>query len=86
MNNDIEEKYNKLIDNNVNVGKRSDCQEFLILITGLVALCFFIYIFADLFAGLIIDNISDKSQIKIENMLSFGESSFDKVDKHKQKI
>ena len=86
MNNDLEEKYNKLIDNNVNVGKRSDGQEFLILITGLVALCLFIYIFADIFASFVIDNISDKSQVKIEKIISFGESSFDKVDKHKQKI
>ena len=86
MNNDLEEKYNKLIDDNVNVGKRSDGQEFLILITGLVALCLFIYIFADIFASFVIDNLSDKSQVKIENVLSFGESSFDKVDKHKQKI
>ena len=86
MNKDLEEKYNKLIDNNVNVGKRSDGKEFFILIAGLAVICFFVYIFADLFASLIIDNISDKSQIKIENMLSFWGGAFEKIDKHKQKI
>ena len=43
MNNDLEEKQYRLIDNNVNVGKRSDGKEFLILLAGLMAICIAIY-------------------------------------------
>jgi len=86
MNNDLEEKQYRLIDNNVNVGKRSDGKEFLILLAGLMAICIAIYIFSDFFAGIVIDNMSDKAQVKLENVLSFGSMDSSKTNKHPNAI
>lgn len=68
----IEARYIAMIENNVNVSKTSDLKEFFILVAGIIGLCIFIFLCADLAAGIWIDNISDKTQIKIENLMSFG--------------
>lgn len=83
MNNELEERYRKLIEDNVNVGKRSDGKEFLILIAGLVGFCLLVFIFADSISNLLIDNMSDKTQRKIENAISFGTITQNTVNSQK---
>lgn len=72
MNRELEEKYIRLIENNVNVGKRSDGKEFFILIAGIIGFCLLVFLFADTFANIFIDSMSNKTQMKIENIISFG--------------
>jgi len=84
MNDNLEEKYYKLIENNVNIGKSSDGKEFLILLSGLAVICFCIFVFSDIFSGFVIDNMSDKTQVKLENMLSGNNNNI--VNKNQQKM
>ena len=72
MNKELEEKYLNVIEDNVNVGKRSDGKEFLILLGGLIGFCLLVFMFADSIANIVIDNISYKTQVKIENAISFN--------------
>lgn len=66
-----EERLISIIENNVNVGKRNDGHEFLILISGFVVLCLLIFVFADICANIFINKMSIKTQIKIEDTI-FG--------------
>lgn len=70
--NDMEARYLAMIENNVNVSKTSDLKEFFILVAGIVGLCIFVFIFADFIADIWIDNIADKTQVKIENVMSYS--------------
>lgn len=72
MNNELEEKYIKVIEDNVNVGKRSDGKEFFVLLGGLIGFCLLVFIFADSISNVFIDNMSNATQVKIENAISFG--------------
>lgn len=72
MNKELEERYLSVIEDNVNVGKTSDGKEFFVLLAGIVAICFAIYLSADLIAGVWIDHMSDTTQQKIEQTLSAG--------------
>lgn len=72
MNKDLEAKYLSVIEDNVNVGKTSDGKEFFILLAGIVAICIAVYLSADLIAGVWIDYMSDSTQRKIEQSISFG--------------
>lgn len=69
-NDDLEARYISVIENNVNVSKTSDLKEFFILVTGLAGLCIFIFFCADIAARIWINNMSDKTQAKIENFMS----------------
>ena len=81
----IEARYIAMIENNVNVSKTSDLKEFFILVAGIIGLCIFIFLCADLAAGIWIDNISDKTQIKIENLMSFGSDlPFEQEEKYEK--
>lgn len=71
MNKSLEEKYLNVIEDNVNVGKTNVGSEFLILISGIFALCFLLYSFADTIGNFFIDRMSDETQVKIENAFSF---------------
>lgn len=70
--NDMEARYLAMIEDNVNVSKTSDFKEFFILAAGIIGLCIFVFICADFIADIWIDNIPDKTQMKIENILSYG--------------
>lgn len=70
--NEMEARYLAMIENNVNVSKTSDLKEFFILVAGIIGLCIFIFICADFIADIWIDNIADKTQMKIENVMSYG--------------
>ena len=72
MNKSLEEKYLNVIEDNVNVGKSNAGIEFVILLAGIAAICFLIYIFADSIGSFFIDRMSNETQIKIENAFSFG--------------
>ena len=72
MKNDFEQRYRAIIEDNVNVGKTNDGVEFLILIVGVVAICFFIYLFADNISNFFIDRMSVDTQLKIEKTISFA--------------
>lgn len=83
MKNDLEEKYRKVIEDNVNVGERSDGKEFFVLLAGLVGFCLLVFIFADLISNVFIDNMSNKTQCKIENAISFETVSQKTVNSNK---
>lgn len=72
MNKSLEEKYLSVINNNVNVGKSNVGIEFIILIAGIAAILFLLYIFADAIGCFFIDRMSNETQMKIENAFSFG--------------
>ncbi len=72
MNKNLEERYLNVINNNVNVGNSNAGVEFVILIAGLVAILFLLYIFADAIGCFVIDRMSNETQMKIENAFSFG--------------
>lgn len=69
MNKDLEEKYLSVIEDNVNVGKRNDGTEFLVLIAGVIGICMLIFFFADTISNIFIDNMSVKNQMKIEKTI-----------------
>ena len=69
MNKDLEEKYLSVIEDNVNVGKRNDGTEFLVLITGVIGICMLVFFFADTISNIFIDNMSVKNQMKIEKTI-----------------
>ena len=71
MNKNLEEKYLSVIEDNVNVGKSNAGIEFVILLAGIAAICFLVYIFADSIGSFFIDRMSNETQIKIENAFSF---------------
>ena len=72
MNKSLEERYLNVINNNVNVGNSNAGVEFIILIAGIVAILFLLYIFADAIGCFVIDRMSNETQMKIENAFSFG--------------
>lgn len=80
MNKDLEEKYLNVIEDNVNVGKRNDGIEFLILITGVVGFCILLFFFADTISNIFIGNMSLKTQMKIEKTISVNSGGY-KVQK-----
>ncbi len=73
---DMEARYIAMIENNVNVSKTSDLKEFFILVAGIIVLSIFVFMCADFIAGVWIDNMPDKTQIKIENIMSYGAEDF----------
>ena len=72
MNKNLEERYLNVIEDNVNVGKSNVGIEFIILISGIAALIFGLYIFADTVGNFFIDRMSDETQMKIENAFSYN--------------
>lgn len=72
MNKSLEERYLNVIEDNVNVGKSNVGIEFIILISGIAALIFGLYIFADTIGNFFIDRMSDETQMKIENAFSYN--------------
>lgn len=64
------QRYFDMIENNDNISKTTDGKEFLILVGGVIALCIGLFVFADFFAGIYIDNMSADKQIKLEKSLS----------------
>ena len=72
MNKNLEERYLNVIEDNVNVGKSNVGIEFIILISGIAALIFGLYIFADTIGNFFIDRMSDETQMKIENAFSYN--------------
>lgn len=72
MNKSLEERYLNVIEDNVNVGKSNVGIEFIILISGIAALLFALYIFADIIGNFFIDRMSDETQMKIENAFSYN--------------
>ena len=59
MNNNIEDKYLKVIEDNVNVSKTGAGTEFLVTISAVALICFCVFIFSDTIANVVIDNMSD---------------------------
>ena len=72
MNKSLEERYLNVIEDNVNVGKSNVGIEFIILISGIAALIFGLYIFADTVGNFFIDRMSDETQMKIEHAFSYN--------------
>ncbi len=72
MNNEDRDRYFNMIENNDNVSKTTDGKEFLILVSGIIGLCICLFLFADFFVGLYLNNMSVESQIKLEKTLSMA--------------
>lgn len=96
-NNDLEQRYRAMVEDNVNVGKTHDGVEFLILISGIVAMLFIVYLFADSISGFVIDRLPDKTITQIEMSIpkfdctTSGKdlktkAQIEKLEKIKQKI
>ena len=84
MNKDLEQKYLDVINDDINVGKSNVFCEFVILIAGLIFMCFLIYVFADKISAFLIDRISAKTQVKIEKI--FPNPKLPKVENPSEKI
>lgn len=61
MNKELQEKYLKNIENNVNVGKINTGFEFIILIVALSAIIGTIWLFSDSIINICIDNMSNEN-------------------------
>ena len=68
----LEARYIAMIENNVNVSKSSDLKEFFILVAGIIGFCIILFFSADILSGVFINNMSDKTQAKIENLMSLS--------------
>lgn len=79
MNKDLHDKQLKIINENINVGKESQIKEFFIMLGGVVAICFCIFIFSDCMASIFVNFIPYKTQTKIEQALSFNNKIDSKI-------
>lgn len=70
MKNDLENKYLSIIEDNDNVSKTNVLSEFFFLLLGIFLICFGIYLSSDFIANVVIDNMSNEKQLKLEKMLS----------------
>lgn len=84
MNDDLEKRYLSVIEDNDNVSKTNVLSEFFFLLLGIFLICFTIYISADYIAGIVIDNMPNEKQVKIEKLLS--DSRVKTINAHNEKI
>lgn len=70
MNDDLEKRYLSVIEDNDNVSKTNVLSEFFFLLLGIFLICSAIYFSADYIAGVVIDNMTNEKQLKIEKLLS----------------
>lgn len=84
MNDELKKKYLSVIEDNNNVSKTNVLSEFFFLLLGIFLICFTVYLSADYIAGVVIDNMSDEKQMRIERLLS--SDSIKTVNYHSQKI
>lgn len=70
MKDELEKRYLSVIEDNDNVSKTNVLSEFFFLLLGIFLLCFTVYLSADYIAGIVIDNMSDEKQMRIERLLS----------------
>lgn len=80
--NNFYERQKSLINENVNVSKTNEVKDMFVLLAGIcVIIVLFLFSF-DLFANLYIDNMSSKTQHKIQNTLAFNQNNL-KLTNHK---
>lgn len=70
MQNNLEEKQKRLIEENINISDENPIAELLRYAFAIFLIIVFIYIFADLFSKICIDFMPFETQQKIENILS----------------
>ncbi|MCD7879592.1 MAG: M48 family metallopeptidase [Candidatus Gastranaerophilales bacterium] len=85
MNNNYENNYKKLILNNNNVSKTNEVRDLFLFIAVIALIIALIYFGADIIANIYIDNMPDKTQIRIEELISSvsPEREIDKQYKNK---
>ena len=87
MNKELQEKYLKNIENNVNVGKINTGFEFIILIVAFSAIIGTVWLFSDSIINICIDNMSNETQIKLEKMIGFKvKNTYISEDKNIEKL
>jgi Zn-dependent protease with chaperone function len=86
MNKELENRYKNVIEDNINVGKSNVGTELLIMLVGLIGILLCIFIFADTITNCFIGNMSDKTQVKIENLFIDNMSKFAKPPKNIQQL
>ena len=69
-NKSLEERYYDVIDDNVNGGKTNPVNEFFLMLAGVGIFCLFVYFIAGFVTNISIDRMSNKTQLKIEKILS----------------
>jgi len=84
MKNDLEKRYLSVIEDNNNVSKTNILVELFFLLLGIFLICFTMYVSADFVAGIVIDNMSNEKQMKIERLLS--NSFIQTTNLHNEKI
>lgn len=70
MNDELKNRYLSVIEDNDNVSRTNVLSELFFLLLGILLICFTVYLSADYIAGIVIDNMSNEKQAKIEKLLS----------------
>lgn len=70
MNSINQEDYLSIINDNDNVSKTNDFNEFFVVFGGFVSLLIAIFLILNLGSNIYIQNISPKQQVKLENMIT----------------
>lgn len=68
-------KFIEMLDDNVNISKTSDGKEFLYLVSAVLIILLGVYIFSDAISGVIVDNLSDKNRLAIEQIFKLQKST-----------
>ncbi|MBP3924575.1 M48 family metallopeptidase [bacterium] len=64
-------KFIEMLDDNVNISKTSDGKEFLYLVSAILVILLGVYIFSDVISGIIVNNLSVKNRLAIEQIFKF---------------
>lgn len=70
MNNNIDESYLNIINDNDNVSKTNDFNEFFVVFGGFISLFVIVFIIFNLVANIYIQNISPIQQVKLEKIIA----------------
>lgn len=66
----LQRQINLIEGDNINVTKTSDLTQFFILISGIILIIISLYFFSDFFVHVFIKTMPNKTQVKLENILT----------------
>ena len=66
----LQRQINLIEGDNINVTKTSDLAQFFILISGIILIIISLYFFSDFFVHVFIKTMPNKTQVKLENILT----------------
>ena len=70
LKNNYQEQIALIQNDNINVSSTNDAKDFVVLVSALIGILLIIIFSFDFIAGLVIDNISAETQLKIESLFS----------------